>query len=263
MEEFKYSGDYDDPLLAELYDRFENYTADVDLLRRLIGDSHPLNILECFSGTGRILVPLAQDGHRITGIEIAPSMNARAAAKIAALGKKVQNAVTLKVQDVLDGNWGSGYDLVIFGGNAFYELPAAETQEKCIRLAREALVLGGRIFVDNNDYKGDWGTGPFGKERVVFEGEGADGTWGRYSMESLRFDEEQHVLDMKRTRMTRLPDGTGTRREYLGKKHPVSYQEIRTWLEKYGFEILELFGDRQGNSYTEASGRAIFWAEKI
>jgi len=103
MEECKYSASYDDPLLAELYDQTETYTDDVELIRRLIGDSGPLNILECFSGTGRILIPLAQDGHRVTGIEIAPAMNARAVEKISRLPSDVQDKVTLKVQDVLDG----------------------------------------------------------------------------------------------------------------------------------------------------------------
>jgi len=79
------SGNYDDPVLAEIYDQCEIGTEDVELLRRLLRGYGPLNILECFSGTGRILIPLACDGHGITGIEIAEAMNARAASKLAAL----------------------------------------------------------------------------------------------------------------------------------------------------------------------------------
>lgn len=105
-QEHKYSASYDHPLLAELYDRFETYTDDVELIRRLIGGSQPLSVLECFSGTGRILVPPAQDGHRMTGIEIALSMSARAAEKIARIGGDVADRVTLKEQDVLEGHWG-------------------------------------------------------------------------------------------------------------------------------------------------------------
>lgn len=263
MEEIDYSGDYDDPLLAELYDRFENYADDVELIRRLIGDAGSLRILECFSGTGRILVPLAQDGHRITGIEMAPAMSARAAAKIAALGEEVEGRVELMVRDVFDRDWGMGYDLVIIGGNAFYELPSAAMQEQCVSLARRALRPRGHLFVDNDDYKGDWGQGPFGRERVIFEGKGSDGTYGRYSMKSLRFDEDEDVLYMKRIQLKQSADGTEMRREYLGRKHPVNRSEIEGWLKKYDFRILRLMGDRQGNLHTEASGRAIFWAEKM
>lgn len=207
MQEYRYSGNYDHPLLAELYDLSEIYTDDIELIRGLIGHSGPLNILECFSGTGRILVPLAQDGHRITGMEIARAMNARAFAKIAELGDDVLDRVTLKVQDVLDGQWGSGYDLVILGANALYELLSAEMQERCIQFAREALLPGGRLFVDNNDYKGGWDGGPFGEERIVFEGRGRDGTLGRWTVQGLRFDEGRGILHMKRTWFVRTPNG--------------------------------------------------------
>jgi hypothetical protein len=262
VQVYRYSGNYDDPLLAELYDQSETYVDDVELIRRLIGESRPLNILEPFSGTGRILIGLAQDGHRVTGLEIAPSMNTRAIDKVAGLGADVPDRVTLKVQDALHGEWGSGYDLVIVGANAFYELPAAEMQERCIHFAWEALVPGGWLFVDNDDYKGVWGKGPFGEKRVVFEGVGMDGTFGRATMTSLGFDEGQGVLHMKRTWFTRAPDGTEQMVEYLGRKHPVSAKEIESWLRKHGFEILRVFGDRQGNQHTAQSGRAIFWARK-
>lgn len=95
------SMDYDDALLAQIYDQEETQTKDVTLLRQLLQGSGPLNILECFSGTGRILIPLARDGHRITGIEIAESMNTRASSKLAALIKEIQERVTLVVGDVL------------------------------------------------------------------------------------------------------------------------------------------------------------------
>jgi SAM-dependent methyltransferase len=262
MQEYKYSGDYNDPLLAELYDQSEIYTDDVDLIRSLIGDSGPLNILECFSGTGRLLVPLAQDGHRITGIEIAPAMNARAATKIARLGIDIRDKVTLKVQDVLDGQWGTGYDLVIMGANAFYELPSAKMQERCIQFARQALVPGGQLFVDNDDYKGNWGKGPSGKERVIFQGKGTDGTFGRSTMEDLKFDEEQGILYMKRTWFIRTLDGIENCIEYICQKHPVSAKEVEGWLKKYDYQILQIFGDRQRNPYTEKSDRAIFWVKK-
>jgi len=262
MRRYRYSLDYDDPLIAELYDQSQTSADDVELIRRLIGASGILNILECFSGTGRILVPLAQDGHVITGIEIAPSMIALASRKVAMLGEQVQRRVTFKTQDVLDGDWGSGYDLVIMGANAFYELPSAEMQERCIRFAQEALRLGGRLFVDNADYKGYWGKGPFGNEQVVLEGTGSDGTFGRSTLEHLRFDGPKGILYMRRTWFTRTPGGTENSIQYLARKHPVNASEVEGWLTRHNFRILQIFGDRQGNPYKTDSERAIFWAEK-
>ena len=97
MREYRYSGDYNDPLLAELYDLSETYTDDIRLLRSLIGDTGPLKILECFSGTGRILIPLVQDGHAVTGIEISEAMQALMLDKHAMYTKRQQRLVLQRI----------------------------------------------------------------------------------------------------------------------------------------------------------------------
>jgi hypothetical protein len=51
--------------------------------------------------------------------------------------------------------------------------------------------------------------------------------------------------------------------EYVGKKHPVSKQEIQTWLTKYHFRIENMFGDRLGSQYNAQSVRIIFWAKRM
>lgn len=262
MQEHKYAGDYNHPVLAELYDQKETYTDDIALIRKLIGEKEKLNILECFGGTGRMLIPLAQNGHRITSIEIAKAMSSRAIEKLSRLGDEVQKRVTFEVQDVLDGDWGTGYNLLIMGANAFYELASAEMQEQCISYATEALVSNGRLFIDNDDYKGGWEKGPFGEARVVFEGTCADGTYGCFSKKDLSFDTGPGVLHMECTLYIREPSGVEKQERYTAKKHPVSAAEVEEWLSKHGFSILHLFGDRKGNPYTSQSERAIFWAQK-
>jgi SAM-dependent methyltransferase len=256
MEEYKYSGNYDDPLLAYLYDQQENYTDDIELLRRLIGNSGPLNILECLSGTGRILIPLVQDGHRITGIEIASAMNDRVELKISRFSDDLRCRISLINQDVLEGQWGTDYDLVIMGANAFYELPSVGMQEQCIKFAYESLVAGGYVYIDNNDFDGDWDEDSFGKERVIFEGKDESGNYGRYTMTGHKVDKENGILYIKRGCLRRNADGTEKYNEYIGKKHPVTAEEVENWLKKYHFRIIHLFGDRKGTRYGSGSNRA-------
>jgi SAM-dependent methyltransferase len=254
-----YACDYDDAALAELYDRHETYTDDVELIRRLIGGCGPLNVLECFCGTGRIALPLAQDGHRVTGIDIAAAMLARARAKTDALGPEVGGRVNWKCRDVLSGEWGTGFDLVILGGNAFYELPSAAMQERCIALAAESSSPRGFLYVDNNDFAGTWRLAA--QPRVVFEGTTADGSHARYLVEELSFDDHAAILHMKRTVTIRSPYGRERCREYTACKHPVSKAQVHHWIEGNGYEILDIFGDRSGTRYGAGGNRAIFWAQ--
>ncbi len=262
MREYPYSNDYNDPLLAELYDRFEKYQDDIILLRQLIGDARPLKILECFSGTGRILIPLAFDGHTVTGIEIAEAMQDRARRNMELLNKSARSRITLRTADVLDGNWGQDYDLVILGANCFYELPNPTLQKQCVGYAAESLKPGGMVFIDNGAYHGDWARGPFGDEMVIFEGKGSDGTYGRYTMKHLSYDLAQNVLKIERKLYKRAPDGQELLDMYIGRKHPVAAQEVEGWLHVFGFEIVKLLGTHRGDLYTPQSPRAIFWARK-
>ena len=255
----EYAFDYDDAVLAELYDRRETYTDDVELIRRLTGGRGPLNVLECFCGTGRIALPLAQDGHRVTGIDIADAMLARARARCNALGPQISRRVRWICRDVLAGGWGGGFDLIILGANAFYELPSAAMQQRCIALAAEASAPGGFLYVDNNDFGGTWRLAP--QPRVVFEGATADGALARYLMEELSFDDRMAILNMKRTVTIRYPDGRERRGEYTSCKHPVGKAQVQRWIEDAGFEILEVFGDRSGTRYRAGARRAIFWSQ--
>ena len=260
MDAYRYSLRYNHPVLAELYDRSEAYDDDVQLIRSLIGDAGPLTILEPFCGTGRIIIPLILDGHRVTGIDLFPAMVDRARSKLAAHGPDASNRANLRVVDVLDTEWGTRYDVVVMGGNAFYELPSAEAQDRCVARSRYALRPGGHVYIDNNDYKGDWDAGPFGHERVIFEGIGADGTYLRATLTSLSF--EDGILHMKRRMVVRTPDGQEHVDEYLARKHPCAAAEVRTSLLRHGFTIENEFGHRDGSAYTPESGRAIFWATR-
>ena len=103
--------------IAEIYDQSETYTDDVDLVRRLTRGRVGLRILEPFCGTGRILIPLALDGHELVGLDQAQGMLDRARTKVARLPQDVQRRITLIRADVTGEPWPQDFDLVLLGGN--------------------------------------------------------------------------------------------------------------------------------------------------
>jgi SAM-dependent methyltransferase len=140
--------------ITEIYDQKENNTDDVELIRKLIGDQDSLNILEPFCGTWRILIPLALDGHSIVGIDSARGMLERARYKIKQLSEAVRRNITLTEADVVGEGWPTDFDLVILGGNCFYELATPEEQERCIIKAANSLKPGGHVYIDNDHMEG-------------------------------------------------------------------------------------------------------------
>lgn len=253
---------YDNQVVAELYDMHENYTEDVEFINKLIQGMGKLNILECFTGTGRIFLPLLKAGHKLTGIELAGEMLDRAKAKLRELDKELQGNAVLIHDDILQADWGTGYQLIIIGCNAFYELPSPDIQEACIKRAYEALTPGGYLFIDNNDYKGNWGSISCEVERVIFEGTLSDGSHAQMILKHDHFDEGANILDFTHKVIVKAQDGTEQTFCYSRRKHPVTAKEVRSWLDKYHFRILNLFGDIEGNPYNEESQQAIFWVRK-
>lgn len=259
------AGAYDvEPHVAEIYDQSETYTDDVELIRRLIDGRGPWRILEPFCGTGRIMIPLALDGHELVGLDGAQGMLARAQAKVSGLASAVQQRIILSEADVTVAEWPRGFDLVILGGNCFYELATPQEQEGCIASAAASLKPGGYVYVDNNHMEGDldelWRKP--GDNHKGLSGTCVDGTRVESTMETIWYDAPRRLVKFRRRTRVTLPDGQVIEREHVQQKHPPSTGEVQGWLEAHGLEIEHLYGDRVGNPYAESSKRAIFWARK-
>lgn len=252
------------PHVAEIYDQSETYADDVKLIQNLIQGSGKLRILEPFCGTGRILMPLALAGHTMVGLDNAAGMLLRAREKIKNLNQDTQKKISLIQADVVDTNWPPNFDLVILGGNCFYELSSPGEQEKCIINAASALKPGGYVYVDNNHMEGEldpsWQI--LGVRAGFPTGVCSDGTSVESWTETIWFDAQNRLVKFRRLTKVKFPDGNSIEREYFQQKHPVSTAEVQSWLETHGFVVEQLYGDRNGNPYSQESSRAIFWARK-
>lgn len=252
-----------DDYIPEIYDQTETQREDVSLLRKLIGKSVRLKILEPFCGNGRILIPLAEDGHDLVGIDKSQPMLTSAKQKIQKLPQTVQERITLLQADVTIEPWPIGFDLIILGANCFYELASAKMQEHCIGAARHSLKNGGHLYLDNNHMEG--ALDPSWCEDGVHEnrfptGTCSDGTQVKGTTEVVWFDIPQRLVHIRRTVEIKTLDGKIRQKVWIQQKHPPSTAEMSAWLEKHGFTIEKLWGDRKQSPYTDGSGRAIFWA---
>lgn len=134
--------------ITDLYDlEHGDYTDDLDLylnLAAMIGDP----IVEVGCGTGRVLVPLAQAGHRVTGTDSSDAMLARAEQAVNRAG--VSERVTLKrgeMGDVPPSPHGP-FGLAIVALNGLLHLDSPDAQRSALRALHDALDPRGQLVLD-------------------------------------------------------------------------------------------------------------------
>ena len=250
--------------IAEIYDIQQDSCQDIELIRKLLQGEKSLHILEPFCGTGRIFLPLAKDRHYITGLDQAQGMLDYAAVKISRMTEEIQSRIELHKMDVVKGSWPEGFDLVILGGNCFYELATDTDQEKCVQKAFHSLKPGGYVYIDNDHMEGELASSWIepGVTEAFPTGICSDGTRIESFWEVIWYDKPEKLVRFRRSTEVKFQDGKVLSKEFIQQKHPVSMDDVKDWLESHGFIIHHIFGDWAGNPYNEKSPRAIFWAQK-
>jgi SAM-dependent methyltransferase len=144
--------DSEDPYadLPDLYDiEHGGFSDDVELYLRLaevVGDP----ILELGCGTGRVLVPLAAAGHRITGIDRSRPMLDRARATLQSHASDLLPRVTLSEGSMTEAECAPGgpFGLVIFSLNGLMHVSTMTGQRAALESARRALDPRGMLVID-------------------------------------------------------------------------------------------------------------------
>ncbi len=122
-----------------------DYVADIPFyqdLARQAGEP----VLELGCGAGRVLIPLAEAGITITGVDLAPRMLERAREQAHAAG--VANRITLVQADMRRLSLPTRFRLAFCALNTLMHLTELEDQIAVLESARRHLVSGGLFAVD-------------------------------------------------------------------------------------------------------------------
>ena len=246
--------------IADMYERSETDISDVKLALSMIGAA-PKRVLEIACGNGRILVPLAEAGHIVTGLDFDEYMLNKISAKSAGL----QN-ISWKKSDAMQDDWGEGYDVVMLAGNFLFNIVTdmnyAQAQALVIEKAANALTPGGHLFID-------YGYTPHPEiwfahegENVVWQGADSDGNTGKMALCDGSYDSKTGLYRFLRRFELALSDGTVVRQEIPSVKHFATLEQIHSWLNVSGFAVEEEYGDYACSAISETTNRAIIWARK-
>ncbi len=252
--------------VADLYDYVSPYheRPDVDFFVEAAVDAGG-PVLEVGCGTGRILIPTARAGVRITGFDLSPHMLAVCRRKLAEEPEEVQQRVDLVEGDMRSFDLGRKYRLITLPFRPFQHLISVGDQLDCLHTLHRHLEADGRLILDLFN---PW------LERLVrdnvgqeLEGEEPFTTPdGRYVVRKHKIvsrDYFQQVNQVELIYYVTHPDG---REERLVQAFPMRYLyrfEAEHLLVRAGFAVEHLYAGYDkipyGSSYP---GELIFVARK-
>lgn len=254
--------------IARLYDLdLSEDPGDVDLYRALARRTGG-PIVELAVGTGRIAVPLAEDGHRIVGIDIDRAMLDRARARITGADPEIAARVRLIEADLVDADRdeavsaGGPYALAILGLNSILLLASVAGQRGALATMARLLAPGGVAVVDA------WQPSP--ADLVAFD--------GRISLEWTRTDratgsEVTKQLAAWYEHLRRIVTLTTIFEEGSPGEAPsrwvrqdalrlISADELVAFAEAAGLEIEQLAGDHALGPLDPGSDRVVLVARR-
>jgi SAM-dependent methyltransferase len=215
-------------------------------------------ILELGCGTGRALIPLAREGHHVTGLELSEAMLATTRAK--ANAAQVDDQVSLIQGDMRDFEIPARFALAIIPINTFMHCYDTSQQLSCLRCIHRHLQPGGQLVVDV--FHPDLQALLESDGRLVGEGTVLDPETGHtiHRFYTRRLDlatQTQHI-----TFILDEIDSTGTVRRALFpfRMRFVYRYEMQLLLHAAGFSLEKVFGSYDLEPFDSSSEKMIFVA---
>ncbi len=247
--------------VARFYDaENQDKTDDLAMYSRLAAAGTG-DILDVGCGTGRVLLHLAQEGHRVYGIDSDRRMLDRLERKLA-LSPEPPKQISAVYADVLRHDYEHSFGLILLTYNALMHFREQEQQIALLRRLRGWLAEAGKLVIDLPN------AGP------VFASEDS----GALILERTFLDDESGHLIMLQSvsaldRAAQLLhidwiydeiDGDGAVKRLLA-PHTLRYfflPELRLLLERCGLALEKVYGDTEDGDYVADSERMIVHARR-
>jgi len=251
--------------LAALYDAVYAAWDDVAFWRASAASAPRGPQLELGCGTGRVLLPLARDGHEVVGLDPAVHMLALCRAKLACEAAEVRGRVTLVETDMASFDTDRRFAQIFCAFGTFHHLRTADEQLACLERCHRHLLPGGRLVLDliNPD------PAPAEAQPAPVEEPEADAavvqwTEGRRIRSWATVVAHQRAQQLDECEVTYEilePDGSTRRLTETFPMRMVFRFELEHLLARAEFRIAELYGDYDRSAFSDESPGMIVVAE--
>ena len=237
---------------ANIYDGLNTFLTDLQFYKKWLPKDKNAKILELCCGTGRLTLPIAKEGFKISGVDNCSSMLEQAKIKAIESGLKVDfinaDIRTLELEEK--------YDLIFIPFNSIHHLYQNEDLFYVFKVVKKHLEIGGKFLFDCYnpnihyiveaekelkeiaEYTTKDGRKIVIKQAMKYENETQINRIEWHYFINDKFDSVQN-LDM---------------RMYFP-------QELDSYLKWNGFQIVEKFGNFNEEKFTDNSEKQIFVCE--
>lgn len=216
-------------------------------------------VLELAAGSGRLAVPLAAAGHRVTAVDLDPAMLERARARAAAAGPDVEQRLELVEADLVGLRLpdAGSFRLAFVALNSLFLLGSRDAQREAFRTMARHLGPGGLAVADVwlpeaadlARYDG----------RLSLEYERTDPETGNVvtKLVAARHDAASGTVELTAIHDEGPPGAPPVRWIHRDRLRLVSPDELREAAEAAGLEVEVLAGDYDLAPLESGGGRAI------
>lgn len=218
-------------------------------------------VLELACGTGRALIPIAQKGVKITGLDISTGMLNIARKKIERLEKSIKANIEIIQGDMKQFELKKKFSLVFIAFRSFQCLLTKKEQGSCLECVNKHLEDNGLFILDlftpRHDYlaqikRSMYLSKIYDKENDIY---------------ITRRSEDEYDLAKQTLKEDRFYEWTDKKGKFH--RHIWTFKllylfrfEVELLLEKCGFKVENVFGDFDKSPYNYYSGEQIFIARK-
>jgi len=253
------------PEIGEFYDHVPVYRDRkdvafyIDLCRAAEGE-----VLELGCGTGRLLIPAAEAGCAITGLDQSGFMLDRCRRKLQALAPEVQKRATLVQADMTSFTLDRFFGLAIVPFRPLQHLVSVDEQLSLLACVHRHLAPGGKLAFDVFHPHLTTLASDLNLDEVEDTAEVAleDGRRMRRTYRNVGKHRAEQTNDIELIYYVTDAAGATTR---IVQAFPMRYYfrfELEHLLERAGFEIKEFFGDFDRSPFIDASPEMIVVAAR-
>lgn len=225
-------------------------------------------VLELGCGTGRVLIPTAEAGISVVGLDLSPTMLAVAQRKIAASDLESQHRITLIEGDMRTFSLAQHFNLVMIPFSAFLYLLTPEDQQQALLSIHRHLADTGHLVLDI--YEPDAHTLAIQGHPLKRIGTFTHPHSGNQiiAWEERRFDSDGQIWRMWDIFEEVDQKGRVIARAYeMHTNRYIHRYQMHYLFERCGYQVVDLYGDYMGNPYPTRNpdsryGRRQIWVAR-